>query len=92
MHAARHGEHEPDEHQGPSRHVREDECFGLPWLQVATVVAVVPVFGMEVETRGISGPTQPSRVVAGGGRGAGASPTPRDCLDFPSKALRGGTL
>ncbi len=83
MHAARDGEHETDEHEGLSRHVRENERFGLLWLEVTTVVAVAPVLGMEVETRRISGPPQTSRVVAGHGRGAGIPPTAGDCLDLP---------
>ena len=92
MHAARHGEHEADEHEGLSRHVRENQRFGLSRLKVTTVVAVAPVLRMEVEARRIPGPAQTSRVVAGRGGRAWIPPTAGNSLDLPSKALRSRAL
>jgi hypothetical protein len=92
VNAARHGEHEADEHEGLSRHVRENQCFGLSRLKVKTVVAVAPVLRMEVEARCIPRPAQASRVVSGRGCGAGISPTTGNDLDLPPKAFRSGEL
>jgi hypothetical protein len=92
VHAARHGEHEADEREGLSRYVREDQRFGLPWLEVKTVVAVAPVLGMEVEARRVPGATQTSRVVPGRGRDARIPPPAGDDLDLLSNTLCGGEL
>lgn len=92
MHASRHAEHEAHEHERPSRHVRKDERFGLPRLEVTVVVAVAAMLGVEVQARRVASPAQTSRVETGRGRRARIPPPSGDSLDLSPEARRGCSL